>query len=148
MILDPQEMLKAERHLIEGGINPESLMDEAGLGIANAVSQFFPEPGNLIIFVGHGHNGGDALVAARFLKIRGWIVQLKLVTSIDRLKPLTRKKLEQFEKEKNSTYSSSESGKKLPLISIDGLLGIGASGELRSEYLEAAKEINLSLIHI
>ena len=36
MILDPQEILKAERHLIEGGINPESLMDEAGLGIANA----------------------------------------------------------------------------------------------------------------
>ena len=142
MILDPQEMLKAERHLIEGGINPESLMDEAGLGIANTVSQFFPEPGNLIVFVGHGHNGGDALVAARFLKIRGWIVQLKLVTSIDRLKPLTRKKLQQFEKEKNSTYSSSDSGKKLPIVSIDGLLGIGASGELRSEYLEAAKEIN------
>ena len=145
MILDPQEMLKAERHLIEGGINPESLMDEAGLGIANAVSQFFPEPGNLIVFVGHGHNGGDALVAARFLKIRGWIVQLKLVTSIDRLKPLTRKKLQQFEKEKNSTYSSSDSGKKLPIVSIDGLLGIGASGELRSEYLEAAKEINLAI---
>ena len=54
MILNPQEMVEAERHLIEGGINPESLMDEAGLGIANAVSQFFPQPGTLFVFVGHG----------------------------------------------------------------------------------------------
>ena len=66
MILNPSEMIEAERQLFENGISPESLMDEAGLGIANAISQFYPEPGNLIVFLGHGHNGGDALVAARF----------------------------------------------------------------------------------
>ena len=54
----------------------------------------------------------------------------------------TAKDLIQIVNEKNSTYSSSDSAKKLHLVSIDGLLGIGASGELRSEYLEAAKEIN------
>ena len=101
MILNPSEMIEAERQLFESGISPESLMDEAGLGIANAISQFYPEPGNLIVFFGHGHNGGDALVAARFLKIRGWVIQLKMVTSLDKLKPLTKKKLQQFDKEKS-----------------------------------------------
>ena len=45
MILNPSEMIEAERQLFESGISPESLMDEAGLGIANAISQFYPEPG-------------------------------------------------------------------------------------------------------
>ena len=58
-------------------------MDEAGLGIAKAVSQFFPNPGTLIIFIGSGHNGGDALVAAKHLKKNGWITQLRLATSPD-----------------------------------------------------------------
>ena len=142
MILDPQEMVEAERHLIEGGVNPESLMDEAGLGIANAVSQFFPQPGTLFVFVGHGHNGGDALVAARHLKARGWITELKFATSINNLKPLTSKKLHEFEKEPARPNRLYDSGQKLPLISIDGLLGIGASGDLRPGYLELAVEIN------
>ena len=142
MILDPQEMVEAERHLIEGGVNPESLMDEAGLGIANAVSQFFPQPGTLFVFVGHGHNGGDALVAARHLKARGWITELKFATSLNNLKPLTSKKLHEFEQEPARPNRLYDSGQKLPLISIDGLLGIGASGDLRPGYLELAIEIN------
>ena len=147
MILNPSEMIEAERQLFESGISPESLMDEAGLGIANAISQFYPEPGNLIVFFGHGHNGGDALVAARFLKIRGWVIQLKMVTSLDKLKPLTKKKLQQFDKEKSPAILIKDDGKKLPLVVIDGLLGIGAIGDLRPGYLEASREINYLRSH-
>ena len=57
MILNPEEIAEAENQLIAGGLNPEPLMDEAGQGIAKAVSQFFPNPGTLIVFVGSGHNG-------------------------------------------------------------------------------------------
>ncbi len=89
MILNPEEIAEAENQLIEGGLNPEPLMDEAGLGIAKAVSQFFPNPGTLIVFIGSGHNGGDALVAAKHLKKNGWTTQLRLATSPDQLKPLT-----------------------------------------------------------
>ena len=142
MILDPQEMIEAEGHLIGGGVNPEDLMDEAGLGIANAISQFFRKPGTLVVFVGHGHNGGDALVAARHLKARGWMTELKFATSINQLKSLTSKKLHEFEKQPASSNKLHDSGQKLPLIIIDGLLGIGASGSLRTGYLEAAIEIN------
>ena len=52
MILNPEEIAEAENQLIAGGLNPEPLMDEAGQGIAKAVSQFFPNPGTLIVFVG------------------------------------------------------------------------------------------------
>ena len=71
MILNPEEIAEAENQLIEGGLSPEMLMDDAGLGIARAVSQFFSNPGTLIVFVGNGHNGGDALVAAKHLKKNG-----------------------------------------------------------------------------
>ena len=142
MILNPEEIAEAENQLIAGGINPEALMDEAGLGIAKAASQFFPNPGTLIVFVGSGHNGGDALVAAKHLKKYGWITQLRLATSPDQLKPLTTKKLHQFEREKINPALEISKPQHHPLIILDGLLGIGAVGGLRPGYLEAANEMN------
>ncbi|HIL54101.1 MAG TPA: NAD(P)H-hydrate dehydratase [Verrucomicrobia bacterium] len=142
MILNPEEIAEAENQLIAGGVNPEPLMDEAGLGIAKAVSQFFPNPGTLIVFIGSGHNGGDALVAAKHLKKNGWITQLRLVTSPDQLKPLTAKKLHQFERGKINPTSEIYEPQHHPLILLDGLLGIGAVGGLRPGYLEAANEMN------
>ena len=122
MILTPQEIAEAEHQLIEGGLNPEALMEEAGLGIANAVRQFFPKPGTLISFVGSGHNGGDALVAARHLKKRGWATQLRFITSPNDLKPLTKRKLQQFERGKNGPGLSVADEQSQPLILLDGLL--------------------------
>lgn len=142
MILNPEEIAEAENQLIEGGLSPEILMDDAGLGIAKAVSQFFSNPGTLIVFVGNGHNGGDALVAAKHLKKNGWITQLRFATSPDQLKPLTTKKLQQFEREKLSPSVEISENQHRPLILLDGLLGIGAVGELRPGYLEAANEMN------
>ena len=142
MILNPEEIAEAENQLIKGGLNPEPLMDEAGLGIAQAISQFFPNPGTLIVFVGNGHNGGDALVAAKHLKKSGWITQLRLAASPDKLKPLTAKKLQQFEREKINPILKTLEPQHHPLIVLDGLLGIGSAGELRPGYLEAANEMN------
>jgi len=142
MILNPEEIAEAENQLIQGGLNPEPLMDEAGLGIAKAISQFFPKPGTLITFVGNGHNGGDALVAAKHLKKSGWITQLRLADSPDKLKPLTTKKLQQFEREKINPILDISEPQHHPLVLLDGLLGIGAVGELRPGYLEAANEMN------
>ena len=142
MILNPEEIAEAENQLIAGGLNPEPLMDEAGQGIAKAVSQFFPNPGTLIVFVGSGHNGGDALVAAKHLKKDGWITQLRLATSPDQLKPLTTKKLHQFEREKINPTLEIPKPQHHPLIILDGLLGIGAAGGLRPGCLEAANEMN------
>ena len=132
MILTVAQMQEAEERLFATGVEAEPLMDRAGLGIADAVDDFFPERGTVVAFVGPGHNGGDALVAARHLAARGWGVELRLIGH-ERFKPLTQKKLEEL-------GEIAPAGD--PLVLLDGLLGIGARGPLRGDLAPAAAEMN------
>src|ERR1700716_1338206 len=72
MVVSPSEMKELERRAFAGDATPEELMDEAGRGVAGAVQQFHARPGSCLVVFGKGHNGGDALVAARHLAIAGW----------------------------------------------------------------------------
>lgn len=141
-------MREAEQAAFARGVQVEALMDQAGAGVARAVAQFFPHPGTCIVFVGKGHNGGDALVAAEHLQRRGWKIDIRLAFPEEECSELTRKKLQ--------TLRDAESGRGLsaptvaalrPLphshtIILDGLLGLGAKSILREPIRTAAKEIN------
>src|SRR5438105_7345149 len=89
-------MRAAEETAFAGGVEVEALMDRAGAGVAAAVRQFFPRAGRAIVFVGKGHNGGDALVAAACLKQAGWEIDLRLIFPEQDCAELTRKKLGDF----------------------------------------------------
>src|SRR3954462_14397666 len=83
-------MREAEEAAFARGVAVEKLMDEAGAGVARAVFKFFPKPGRCIVFAGKGHNGGDALVAARHLKAAGWTIDLRLASPEEECAELTR----------------------------------------------------------
>ena len=142
MILTPKEMAEAEQELLAAGEDAEPLMEAAGERIAAAIRQFFHTPGTLIAFAGNGHNGGDALVAARHLKQSGWEIRLHLAGSTDSLKPLTGRKLEQLGPDTQRWNEADAPRPGKPLILLDGLLGIGAAGELRPAYRKSADTIN------
>ena len=135
MILTVTQMQEAEARLFATGVEAEPLMDRAGLGIAQAVDEFFPQRGTVIAFVGAGHNGGDALVAARHLAAMGWGIELRLLGH-ERFRPLTQKKLEQLGEVEKTDYRSG------PMVLLDGLLGIGARGPLRGDAAVAAAKMN------
>jgi NAD(P)H-hydrate epimerase len=67
------------------GIKPLQLMEVAGWQIARFVDAFTDGVRNkrVIVVAGSGNNGGDALVAARFLRQRGAIVSVSIVPSRD-----------------------------------------------------------------
>jgi NAD(P)H-hydrate epimerase len=140
-------MRAAEEAAFAGGVEVEALMDRAGAGVARMVRQFFPEPGRAIVFAGKGHNGGDALVAAKFLKEAGWEIDLRLVFPEKDCAELTRKKLEECGRGLCAPTSPSDNlvGAQRPLphsIILDGLLGLGAKHLLREPVRTAAQEIN------
>ena len=70
------QMQAAEQSAFTRGVNVETLMDQAGAGVARAIRQFFPKPATCIVFAGKGHNGGDALVAADQLQRIGWKIDI------------------------------------------------------------------------
>src|SRR5437899_12772505 len=92
-ILTSAHMRAAEQAAFARGVLVEALMDQAGAGVAQAVTKFFPKPGKFIVFAGKGHNAGDALVAAQCLWRLGWKIEVRLAFKEEECSGLMRKKL-------------------------------------------------------
>src|SRR5688572_25912273 len=90
MLVTSSEMRAIEERAFAAGITPAELMEDAGRQVAHAVRQFFPHPGKCIVFFGKGHNGGDALVAARHLSKSGWRTELRPAFRQEQWSALTR----------------------------------------------------------
>ncbi|MDQ6810188.1 MAG: NAD(P)H-hydrate dehydratase, partial [Verrucomicrobiota bacterium] len=150
------EMRAAEAAALARGITAEALMDEAGAGVAETVRRFLPTPGRCIAFIGKGHNGGDAIVAAEHLRTHGWEVELRCAFEESAGAELTRKKRQAFDGGRG--LSARIIGlKRLPGLAtiwalrplppsttavLDGLLGLGAKPPLREPVRAACREIN------
>src|SRR5437764_10082929 len=132
-------MHAAEQSAFARGVSVETLMDQAGAGVARAVRQFFLKPATCIVFAGKGHNGGDALVAAAQLQRIGWKIDIRLPFPEESCSELTQKKL----KELRDAKKPPETIELAPhTIILDGLLGTGAKSFLREPIRTAAREIN------
>lgn len=139
MILSASQMKHAEELAFLAGATPEGLMEIAGEGIARCIRQFFPEPGTAVVFCGKGHNGGDALVAARHLKGAGWNIHVRLAFKSGELVPLTRRCFESLGVNAAESIPEEHDG---VLIQIDGLLGIGATGAPRGPIAGEIRKMN------
>ena len=142
MILTCAEMQALEARALAAGVSAERLMEEAGAEIAAAVRQFFPHAGKCVVAFGKGHNGGDALVAARLLALRGWQLELRPAFAAAEWAPLTARKHRELRDERPETTAFQRLGKGQALIVLDGLLGLGADGVLREPIRGAARAIN------
>src|SRR5438132_3509016 len=133
-------MHAAEQSAFARGVSVETLMDQAGAGVARAIRQFFPKPATCIVFAGKGHNGGDALVAAEQLQRIGWKIDIRLPFAEADCSELTQQKLKTL---REVAPKSGETIDRAPhTIVLDGLLGTGAKSFLREPLRTAAREIN------
>ena len=135
MILTAAQMVDAERAAFAAGESAEGLMEIAGRRLAEFVCQFHPRPGTCRVFAGKGHNGGDVLVAARYLAESGWRIEIEPVFPAQNLAPLTAKQLA-------ALPTKSSDAPAYPLVVLDGLLGIGTMGEPREPVASAIRQIN------
>ena len=138
-VLSSAQMQAAEQAAFSRGISIETLMDQAGAGVARAIRQFFPKPATCLVFAGKGHNGGDALVAAEQLQKIGWKIDLRLPFSEETCSELTQKKLKAL---RDAIKPPETIDHARHSIILDGLLGTGAKSFLREPIRTAAREIN------
>lgn len=137
-------MQEIEARAFAAGVSADSLMEQAGDGIARAIRQFHPRPGLAVLYLGKGNNAGDALVAARHLHAHGWRLLARPSAPVSALKPLPLRHLQTLGdqlplRQEPLTAGDLPPG---PLILIDGLLGIGASGPLQAPLAGLAAEMN------
>ncbi|MEA2694202.1 MAG: ADP-dependent NAD(P)H-hydrate dehydratase / NAD(P)H-hydrate epimerase, partial [Acidobacteriota bacterium] len=81
-ILSAEAMQAVDRAAIkELGIPGPVLMENAAIGVVDAIGESYPEAETVAIFCGPGNNGGDGLAVARHLAVRGYEVFVFLAFS-------------------------------------------------------------------
>ena len=143
MVLSCQQMREAEEAAFARGVSAAHLMDEAGHGIAETVREFFPVPGNVILYLGKGNNAGDALVAARHLANAGWKVYARLACDPADFRELPALHWSALAQRICVATSSVEiEALRGNIILLDGLVGIGAKVPLHGALAKLAREMN------
>ncbi len=140
------------------GISILDLMERAGRGVAEFITKKFGKNKKIAIFCGLGNNGGDGMVAARYLVAHS-DVTVFLVGNEKEIK--TKEARENWKKLKVQSEKLKVAVKSLKLIVksdvreiaeiiakakfdivIDALFGVGFTGRLREPYIGVIKLVN------
>ncbi|MEI8063337.1 MAG: NAD(P)H-hydrate dehydratase, partial [Verrucomicrobiota bacterium] len=115
------QMRQLDARTVAAGTPSAVLMERAGRAVAQLAGEFLRQHNarEVLLLAGKGNNGGDAIVAARFLTAAGFAPTLITFDQLTGELPAA------------------------PLI-IDGLLGTGLTGEVREPYRSAIEFINRS----
>jgi ADP-dependent NAD(P)H-hydrate dehydratase / NAD(P)H-hydrate epimerase len=81
-IVTVAQMRELERRAVESGVSEDSLMETAGLSVARRIAQIIDgiRGKRVVVIVGSGNNGGDGMVAARYLVDWGGLVTLYMTS--------------------------------------------------------------------
>lgn len=136
------EMRAAEEKALLHGWSEESLLDLAGNNLGHAIARRFSKPGFAVAYLGKGHNAGDALVALKVLRDHyGWDVAARCALPTAQMAAITRRKWDELALPSPMEGKPSHTRVDRPLVLLDGLLGIGATGAVRPPLLELAQEM-------
>ena len=142
MILTRERMLQIEQQTMARGVPADLLMESAGAKLARCASQFFPRPGLVVCYAGKGHNAGDAFVAARHLAEAGWRVLVRSPFRKTDFAALARAKLDLLGADILTRPLEPSVPLDGPLLLLDALVGLGATGNLRDPLAALAEEMN------
>ncbi len=146
-MLTAAEQRVMDRNAEYFGVSILDLMEAAGRGVAEVARSEFPIQGKRVVVVcGTGNNGGDGLVAARYLKDEARVTVLLAKPAKDLA---TREARANFERlgpgvEVVEGPAHSERLFREADLIVDALLGIGVHGEIREPYATLIREMNAS----
>jgi NAD(P)H-hydrate epimerase len=156
-VLTAAQMREADRLSTERYAIPSLLlMENAGTRVVEFLEKEFPDLGKrrITIVCGKGNNGGDGLVVARQLLMRGITSKLVLLGDADELKGDARTNYTILAKAGFVPYSVRTLDEWIDLkpdllgssLVIDAILGTGLAGPAEGLYLEVIRDINASFV--
>ncbi len=138
------QMQAIERNADAGGLTYDQMMRNAGHGLAEVITDLFPDNDQLEIvgLVGPGNNGGDTLVALTALAGEGWKSRAYLVKrkKDDLVKKFTEAGGEILSG--NDAFEQLASALETTDVLLDGVLGTGVKLPLKKDVAELLGEIN------
>jgi NAD(P)H-hydrate epimerase len=144
-MITSKRMATVDRNAAALGVSPARLMENAGAALGREAGR--GDPDDALVLAGTGNNGGDALVAARFL---GGAVDVETVLLGDGSDIRTEEARENWEILRSSEEGVVELDDSASLegmgfdvdVIVDGMLGVGVSGALREPVASAVEAVN------
>ena len=141
-----------KKSIEEFGISELVLMENAGRKTAEAVCHVIEaiSKKSICILAGSGNNGGDALVAARYLSNLGARIKIFLIGNkahrteslIVQMKTLRGMGIELQSLETDRAWERLQVTLRFSDVIVDGILGTGFSGQLRPSVLRLVRLVN------
>jgi NAD(P)H-hydrate epimerase len=149
-ILSADEMRQVDRRAIEEiGIPSLVLMENAAVGVADALGERFPQAAAVTVFCGPGNNGGDGLALARHLEARGYRYRVFLVCrkpprgdAATQLEILERSAIEVETVGPESDLAPVLAAGRASDLVVDALFGTGLTRALEGHYGELVKGLD------
>ncbi|MDB9313027.1 NAD(P)H-hydrate dehydratase [Spirulina sp. CS-785/01] len=138
-IVNAQQMQQIEARLFDAGMPVAALMEKAAELVFRQIIQLYPHPQQVGVLVGPGHNGGDALVIARELFLRGFGVLLH--SPLNKRKELTQAHWQYAQHLGIPVVEAIEALKDCDLI-IDGLFGFGLTRPITVPLATGIEQLN------
>jgi NAD(P)H-hydrate epimerase len=138
------------------------LMERAGRKVSEFIVKRYSEPAfKASIFVGPGNNGGDALVAARYLCEQGFACSLHYLEPVESMTPDASKnhqrlhqrladypKLKEINSSRPDWVNIAEKDLIDSYLIVDGLFGTGLTRKLEGRALDVVRLINRSRLPV
>lgn len=137
-IVSVAEMRELEAAAFASGVSEAELQRRAGEAVAEEVAQLIEPGGRVVVFVGHGNNGRDGAVAAKWLAQKGRKIELVLAPR----HAVTEEELHQLHAVGATVTEAAGDTLETADAAIDGLAGIGIKGALREPLAGLAKLLN------
>jgi len=141
-VLDAAQMREVDRWAIEKkGIPSLDLMEAAGKALAEAAAGVAGD-GPARVVCGKGNNGGDGLVAARYLAETGFEVEALMLAASDELSPDAKANFDRFPTARTMAGSGLADALTGSGVVVDAIFGTGFDGEPRDPAKTAIEAIN------
>ncbi|MEJ8803715.1 NAD(P)H-hydrate dehydratase [Pontibacter sp. H249] len=145
-LLSAAQTREADAYTIkEEGITSADLMERAAKAFTSWFENKFLPSEEVYIFCGPGNNGGDGLVVARLLYLRGYTVQVFLVGDTIKASPDFKVNLERLSDElapKHITNTDDIPALSSSINVIDALFGTGLNRPVTGVFAEVIDKLN------
>jgi len=148
-LLTTQEMRDLEAAANQSGLPYDTMMERAGQATAQVVRDRLEGTGDILVLVGPGNNGGDGLVAARYLKQWGheptvyiWRRNLSDDPNLERARGVGLDLVRADDDSKGRQLCALAASCN---VIVDALLGTGIVGGLRGSLPKLLKRIHATL---
>lgn len=147
-IVTAEQMREIDRKAADAGISTAFLMENAGRSVAEATRDFidFVAGKKILALAGPGNNGGDALVAARYLHQWGAEVSVYMMAvrmpDDKNVELLKQNSVPIIHMEKDSKYTRLKALLDETGVVIDGILGTGKARPIENEFKDVISRLN------